>query len=74
MGEISSHRDLSVWQQAMDLAATVYELSKSWPREETYGLTSQARRSAVSVCVNIAEGYGRENRGSYVHFLRIAQG
>jgi four helix bundle protein len=74
MSEISSHRDLLVWQQAMELAATIYEVSRSWPKEETYGLTTQVRRAAVSVCANIAEGYGRENRGSYIQFLRIAQG
>jgi four helix bundle protein len=74
MGEINSHRDLLVWQQAMALAATIYEVSRSWPKEETYGLTAQVRRAAVSVCANIAEGYGRENRGSYIQFLRIAQG
>jgi len=74
VGEINSHRDLLVWQQAMEFAVAVYGVSKSWPKEETYGLTSQARRAAVSVCANIAEGYGRENRGSYLQFLRIAQG
>ena len=74
MSEISSHRDLLVWQQAMNLAATIYDVSRSWPKEETYGLTAQVRRAAVSVCANIAEGYGRENRGSYIQFLRIAQG
>jgi four helix bundle protein len=74
MSEINSHRDLLVWQQAMDLTARVYELTRDWPREEIYGLTAQARRSAVSVCANIAEGYGRENRGSYVQFLKMAQG
>jgi len=74
MSEINSHRDLLVWQQAMELAAAIYEVSGSWPKQETYGLTAQARRAAVSVCANIAEGYGRENRGSYIQFLRIAQG
>jgi four helix bundle protein len=74
MGEIRSYRDLVAWQQAMDLAVRVYEVTLSWPKEEIYGLTSQARRAAVSVAANIAEGYGRDNRGSYVHFLRIAQG
>ncbi|HYD87995.1 MAG TPA: four helix bundle protein [Vitreimonas sp.] len=46
-----------------------------WPsKDELYGLTSQARRAAVSICANIAEGYGREMRPSYIQFLRIAQG
>ncbi|MCA0059730.1 MULTISPECIES: four helix bundle protein [unclassified Mesorhizobium] len=68
------YKDLLVWQQAMDLAVAVYSSTKSWPKEELYGLTSQVRRSASSVPANIAEGYGREIRGSYQQFLRIAQG
>jgi len=71
---ISSYRDLRVWQAAMDLAQSVYLASRSFPKEETYGLTSQLRRSSVSVPSNIAEGYGRENTVSYVQYLRIAQG
>jgi len=74
MSDIRSHRDLLVWQQAMDLTISVYRLTKDWPREELYGLTSRARRAAVSVASNIAEGYGRESRSSYVHFLKISQG
>ena len=74
MTDIQSYRDLLVWEQAMQLAAAVYRQTRAWPREEVYGLTSQARRSAASVPSNIAEGYGRENRGSYVQLLRIAQG
>jgi four helix bundle protein len=74
MTEIRSYRDLLVWEQAMGLAAEVYRVTRSWPKEELYGLTSQARRAAVSVPANIAEGYGRENRGSYLQFLKIAQG
>ncbi|WP_406873953.1 four helix bundle protein [Aminobacter sp. P9b] len=58
----------------MDLAVAVYGATKTWPREELYGLTSQVRRAAASVPSNIAEGYGREVRGSYQQFLRIAQG
>ncbi|AWC25301.1 four helix bundle protein [Aminobacter sp. MSH1] len=69
-----SYKDLIVWQQAMDLAVAVYGATKTWPREELYGLTSQVRRAAASVPSNIAEGYGREVRGSYQQFLRIAQG
>jgi four helix bundle protein len=72
--KINSYRDLLVWQQAMELAATVYRTTRVWPREELYGLTSQARRAATSVPANIAEGYGRENPRSYVQFLKIAQG
>ncbi|TPL87754.1 four helix bundle protein [Mesorhizobium sp. B2-3-14] len=73
-GTINSYKDLIVWQQAMDLAAATYALTKAWPKEELYGLTSQIRRSATSIPANIAEGYGRDNRGSYQQFLRIAQG
>ncbi|MBZ9671728.1 four helix bundle protein [Mesorhizobium sp. ES1-3] len=73
-GTINSYKDLIVWQQAMDLAVATYALTKAWPKEELYGLTSQIRRSATSIPANIAEGYGRDNRGSYHQFLRIAQG
>lgn len=72
--ETGSYKDLVVWQQAMDLAVAVYHATKSWPKEELYGLTSQVRRAASSIPANIAEGYGREIRGSYQQFLRIAQG
>ncbi len=72
--EIRSFKDLKVWQQAVDLAVQIYAVTQTWPKEELYGLTSQARRAATSVAANIAEGYGRENRGSYQQFLRIAQG
>jgi four helix bundle protein len=72
--QVQSHKDLLVWQQAMDLAVGIYVSTRTWPREELYGLTSQVRRAASSVPTNIAEGYGRETRPSYVQFLRIAQG
>src|SRR4029453_17545399 len=72
--KIDSYRDLVVWQQAMDLAVAVYSATRTWPKEELYGLTSQVRRAATSVPAKIAEGYGRENVGSYQQFLRIAQG
>ena len=72
--KIDSYRDLVVWQQAMDLVVGIYEATRTWPKEELYGLTSQVRRAASSIPANIAEGYGRENVGSYQQFLRIAQG
>jgi four helix bundle protein len=72
--KIDSYKDLVVWQQAMDLAVAVYEITKAWPKDELYGLTAQARRAATSVPANIAEGYGRESRASYQQFLRVAQG
>src|SRR5215472_5214879 len=70
---INSYRDLRVWQDAMSLAESCYQLTASFPREEMFGLTSQIRRSAASVAANIAEGHGRENTGSFIH-QRIAQG
>ncbi len=71
---ISSYRDLIVWQQAMDLAELCYRMTKSFPREELFGAVTQIRRAAASIAANIAEGNGRENRGEYIQFLRIAQG
>jgi four helix bundle protein len=72
--DVRSYRDLIVWQRAMDVAVAVYELSRTWPRDELFGMTSQSRRAAASVAANIAEGYGRATKLSYISFLRIAQG
>ena len=58
----------------MDLAVECYRLTKPFPKEETFGLTSQIRRAASSIPANIAEGYGRDSAGHYVNFLRNAQG
>ena len=71
---IRSHRDLIVWQKAIELAVTVYSVSESFPRSETYGLTSQIRRAVSSVPANIAEGQGRRLRGEYLNFLGNARG
>jgi four helix bundle protein len=71
---IQSFRDLQIWQKSMQLAIAVYGLTKEFPREEIYGLTSQIRRSAVSVPSNIAEGQGRLNLGEFRQFLGIARG
>ena len=72
--EIHSYRDLRVWQEAMSLAEDCYRLTKQFPREELFGLSSQIRRSASSVPANIAEGYGRDSTKAYINSLRIAQG
>ena len=71
---VNSYRDLRVWKEAMELAADCYKLTRALPREEMFGLTAQIRRSSGSVPANIAEGYGRDSSGSYVHFLKNAQG
>jgi len=71
---IRSFKDLAVWQMAMTLAADCYRLTAHFPRDELYSMTAQIRRAAASVPANIAEGHGRENTGSFVQFLRIAQG
>jgi four helix bundle protein len=69
-----SYRDLKVWQKGMDFAADCYRLTRDFPRDELYGMTSQLRRASASVPANIAEGYGRDSRNEYAHFLRIVQG
>jgi four helix bundle protein len=71
---INSYRDLRVWQDAMTLAESCYRLTRQFPRDEVFGLTSQIRRAAGSIPANIAEGHGRENTGSFVQHLRISQG
>jgi four helix bundle protein len=72
--EITSYRDLRVWQEAIAPTEAVYVLTRAFPREELFGLTSQARRAASSVPANIAEGHGREHTRSFIQSLRIAQG
>jgi four helix bundle protein len=69
-----SYRDLVVWQRSMELTVAVYRLTQDFPREEQYGLTSQIRRSAVSIPSNIAEGQGRLGAGEFRQFLGIARG
>src|SRR5215470_1015634 len=71
---IKSHRDLIAWQKAMDLVILAYSVSNAFPREEIFGLTSQLRRSAVSIPANIAEGQGRRMKGEFANFLGNARG
>lgn len=72
--QINSYQELIVWQKAMDLAEEIYRLSKNFPKEEIYGLTSQIRRAAVSVPSNIAEGQARQGTAEFLNFLSIARG
>ena len=74
MGRIESHRDLLVWQKAMDLTVLVYRLSGKFPPHETYRLVAQITRSAASVPANIAEGHARATKRDYSNFLAIAKG
>lgn len=67
-------QDLIVWQKAHQFVLGVYLLSKSFPREEIYGLTSQFRRAAVSLPANIAEGFKKKGRPDKVRFMNVAQG
>jgi four helix bundle protein len=69
-----SFRELLVWQKGIQLSVLVYRLSKQFPREETYGLSNQMRRAAVSIPSNIAEGAGRLNTQEYKQYLGIARG
>ena len=69
-----SYRELLVWQKGIQLSVLVYQLSKQFPREETYGLSNQMRRTAVSIPSNIAEGAGRLNTREYKQYLGIARG
>lgn len=68
------YTDLDVWKESRKLVSQVYLLSKSFPKEELYGLTNQLRRSVVSVPSNIAEGCGRQSSKETIHFLFIARG
>jgi four helix bundle protein len=67
-------KELKVWQKAYQLCIEVYRVTKTFPKEEVYGLTSQIRRAAVSVPSNIAEGYGRRTAGEDIRALYVAYG
>jgi len=71
---MANYRQLIVWQKSHELAMKVYILTKAFPKEETYGITAQLRRAALSVPTNIVEGYGRRTKGELSRFLDIARG
>ena len=68
------HKNLDVWKKAIDLVQQVYELTKYFPKNEDYSLTSQMRRSAISVPSNISEGAARQTKKEFIQFLHMAQG
>jgi four helix bundle protein len=70
----NSHKDLILWQKALDLAVAVHEVSVAFPKSEIFGLVSQIRRAAVSVPSNIAEGSARRTTREFIAFLHIARG
>ena len=74
-GEIQSHKDLIVWQKSIDLVELIYKTTKDFPKEEIYSLTSQIKRSAISIPSNIAEGFARKSKKGinsiFVHFIGI---
>ncbi len=72
--EIQSYKDLIVWQKSVDLVVAVYEVTEFYPKTEIYGLTSQSRRSAVSIPANIAEGRRLGSKKEFRQFLVIAFG
>lgn len=71
---IHIHKDLDVWKKAMELATEVYSMTTAFPRDELYGLTSQIRRSVISIPSNIAEGAARHSRKEFIQFLHVASG
>ena len=70
----SDYKELQVWHKAMDLVVEIYKISKLLPKEETYGISDQIRRAAVSIPSNIAEGQSRNSAKEFIQFLSIARG
>jgi len=69
-----SYRQIKVWQKAIELVVDIYSCTRSFPKEEMFGLTSQLRRAAVSIASNIAEGKGRRTDREFLQFLHHARG
>ncbi|RKF04633.1 four helix bundle protein [Tenacibaculum lutimaris] len=69
-----NYRKFEVWKKSHELALKVYELTKGFPKEEIYGITSQLRRASLSVPTNIVEGVSRNTEKEFAHFVNIASG
>ncbi|TDE06624.1 four helix bundle protein [Flavobacterium hiemivividum] len=74
MSGVKSYKELLIWQKGIKLVLLVYKLTKHFPDDEKYALTSQLKRASVSIPSNIAEGFGRQTDKSFNHFLNIARG
>ncbi|MBI3737634.1 MAG: four helix bundle protein [Chloroflexi bacterium] len=72
--KIRGFKDLIVWQRSLSLAVEIYRLTKEFPRDETYGLTSQIRRASVSIPSNLVEGHARNTKSQFANFIDIALG
>jgi four helix bundle protein len=72
--EIKSYKDLEIWKKGVRFSIDIYQITKTFPSEEQFGLTNQLRRAAASVPANVAEGYGRESAKNYIQFLKTARG
>lgn len=71
---MNNHRELEVWKMAVKNSKNIYDVVKSFPEEEKYGMADQIKRAAVSISTNIAEGCGRESYKEFLHFLSISYG
>jgi four helix bundle protein len=71
---LKNYKELKVWQRSYQLCLDIYKITKCFPKEELYSLTSQMRRAAISISSNIAEGYGRKTTKEYIQSLYIAYG
>ncbi|PTT35626.1 four helix bundle protein [Chryseobacterium sp. HMWF028] len=71
---MGNYKELFVWQKSVDLITEIYIVTAAFPKEELYGLTSQIRRSSISIPSNIAEGHSRRSTNDYLQFLKIARG
>ena len=72
--ELKGYRDLVAWQKAMEFVTEIYRATRTFPKDELYGLTSQLRRAGVSIASNLAEGHGRNSRNEFHHFIGVSRG
>jgi len=72
--DMRTHRNLDIWREGIDLVTKIYKITRDFPKEEMYGLSSQMRRAAISFPSNIAEGAARNSKAEYIRFIYIALG